>query len=264
VDKDNTNEKFPVWRVLLLLAVIVAVWITAWWGIPQLYPKRDEAGQFGDMFGAVNALFSGMALAGVVVAIWLQSRELALQRKELRSQKEQLQRQGDTSHLQRLETTFFQLLRRQSEVLEAMVHPGNLTIRGRECMKKFVEGLSRNYQNRARAVAQHDEQWRRAESFRELWNGARQALGPFMETLGVIAQLVSRTDLRSNEFLCDALVAQLSDEELGLFLVYSQTEIATDQLRSAVDALGLWSSWRARRVPDEVTRNLRPFLGCSR
>jgi hypothetical protein len=35
------------------------------------------------MFGAVNALFSGLAFAGVVYAIFLQRIDLALQRKEL-------------------------------------------------------------------------------------------------------------------------------------------------------------------------------------
>jgi hypothetical protein len=42
-----------------------------------------EPGTFGDMFGAVNALFSGLALAGVVCAILLQREELRLQREEL-------------------------------------------------------------------------------------------------------------------------------------------------------------------------------------
>lgn len=40
-------------------------------------------GQFGDMFGAVNALFSGFAFAGVIIAVILQRNELALQRREL-------------------------------------------------------------------------------------------------------------------------------------------------------------------------------------
>ena len=50
-----------------------------------------EAGQFGDMFGALNSLFSGLAFAGVVLAIVLQSNELKLQRKELKLQREELE-----------------------------------------------------------------------------------------------------------------------------------------------------------------------------
>ena len=40
-------------------------------------------GAFGDMFGAVNTLFSGLAFCGVIYAIILQSQELKLQREEL-------------------------------------------------------------------------------------------------------------------------------------------------------------------------------------
>ncbi len=42
-----------------------------------------ERGTIGDSFGMTNALFSGLAFAGVVYAILLQRQELALQREEL-------------------------------------------------------------------------------------------------------------------------------------------------------------------------------------
>lgn len=56
-----------------------ALGIAIYYGLPD-WPSR---GQFGDVFGAVNALFSGLAFAGVVYAIVLQRRELALQREEM-------------------------------------------------------------------------------------------------------------------------------------------------------------------------------------
>ena len=42
-----------------------------------------ERGIFGDMFGAVNALFSGLAFAGLIITLKMQREELKLQRKEL-------------------------------------------------------------------------------------------------------------------------------------------------------------------------------------
>jgi len=47
------------------------------------------------MFGIVNALFSGLALAGVAYAILLQRRELSLQREELSMTREELRRTAD-------------------------------------------------------------------------------------------------------------------------------------------------------------------------
>ena len=41
-------------------------------------------GNFGDKFGAVNALFSGLALFGIIVSILIQQKELNLQRNELK------------------------------------------------------------------------------------------------------------------------------------------------------------------------------------
>lgn len=60
-------------------------------------------GQFGDSFGGVNALLSGLALIGVTVAI-------ILQRHELKNQKEEMEEQRKTMQKETFERTFFQLL----------------------------------------------------------------------------------------------------------------------------------------------------------
>ena len=43
----------------------------------------EERGQTGDQFGAINALFSGLAFAGLITTLLLQRQELELQRREL-------------------------------------------------------------------------------------------------------------------------------------------------------------------------------------
>jgi hypothetical protein len=55
-----------------------------------------ERGQFGDMFGAVNALFSGLAFAGVIFAILLQRQEIDDQR-ELTARTAQTQEASTTA-----------------------------------------------------------------------------------------------------------------------------------------------------------------------
>jgi hypothetical protein len=57
----------------IVACVIVALWMATPFFVRQLYPEDVATrGQFGDIFGSVNALFSGLALAGVIVAILLQ------------------------------------------------------------------------------------------------------------------------------------------------------------------------------------------------
>ncbi|MFN7117132.1 MAG: hypothetical protein ACK4TA_10065 [Saprospiraceae bacterium] len=71
--------------LLMLLAVILA--FSTVWFIPLIksifFPGNETSfGEIGDMFGAVNAVFSGLAFAGVVIAIIIQEDELKQTRKE--------------------------------------------------------------------------------------------------------------------------------------------------------------------------------------
>lgn len=75
------------WWVFLVFAVVCALWGAAWFLITHFVPSNASApysdrGQFGDMFGAVNALFAGLAFAGVICALVLQQRESKSQHEE--------------------------------------------------------------------------------------------------------------------------------------------------------------------------------------
>ena len=45
--------------------------------------EGDSAALYGDSFGAINALISALAFAGVIVTFYLQRKELDLQRQDL-------------------------------------------------------------------------------------------------------------------------------------------------------------------------------------
>ncbi len=79
------------WVILIVAGILGA---QAVWGIAVYYslPCWQDRGTFGDMFGGVNVLFSGLALAGVVVALFLQRQELKLQREELKLTRQELQK----------------------------------------------------------------------------------------------------------------------------------------------------------------------------
>jgi hypothetical protein len=82
------------WFIVWLVA-IVGIWGLSWWLITTFLSTWDVRGTFGDMFGAVNSLFSGAAFAGVIYAIILQRRELELQRKEIVANREELARSAE-------------------------------------------------------------------------------------------------------------------------------------------------------------------------
>ena len=56
----------------------------------------DSAALYGDSFGAINALISALAFAGVIVTFYLQRKELDLQRQELKAQREEFEQQNKT------------------------------------------------------------------------------------------------------------------------------------------------------------------------
>ncbi len=78
-----------------LLAAVGCVWVVSIVGIVAFLPDWATRAQFGDMFGAVNALFSGFAFAILILALWLQRQELSLQREELQHTREELRRTAD-------------------------------------------------------------------------------------------------------------------------------------------------------------------------
>lgn len=86
-----------------LISLVIAIWIVAALSIWLSLPDWQSRGQFGDLFGAVNALFSGLAFAGLYFAIRLQQDQLVLQRTELALQREELKLQREEMAASRTE-----------------------------------------------------------------------------------------------------------------------------------------------------------------
>lgn len=63
---------FVIFAVVLIVQTIFA--IVLW----RLIPEPTNRGLFGDMFGALNALFSGLAFAGIVYTLIQQRAQSAL------------------------------------------------------------------------------------------------------------------------------------------------------------------------------------------
>lgn len=80
-------------RLVALFLLVPILWVGSYFVLRLAFDTTAEMGTAGDSFGAINALFSGWALAGVIVALLMQQGELALQRKELQMTREELRGQ---------------------------------------------------------------------------------------------------------------------------------------------------------------------------
>ena len=94
-DEEKDKRKTRI-LILVSIGLMLLLFELAWIFIPILYPPGAEGltpGTFGDMFGSINALFSGAALIGVIIAVYLQSKELGLQRIEMRNTVREMENQ---------------------------------------------------------------------------------------------------------------------------------------------------------------------------
>ena len=136
------------WSLLLLIGVCVVVYTIILLLSNFLSNKPNE---FGDSAGVASGLFSAVAFAGVVYAIFLQKKELELQREglkqtreELEGQKHEFEQQNETLKCQRFESTFFNMLSLQQEIVNGLTYEyeANETVgendRGRKIFKQIT------------------------------------------------------------------------------------------------------------------------------
>jgi hypothetical protein len=82
-------------KYIVIIAIgIFLIWAGSAAAIYRWVEEKDR-GTFGDMFGAVNALFSGFAFAGLIYTIAVQRQELSLQREAIQMQTEELKMQRE-------------------------------------------------------------------------------------------------------------------------------------------------------------------------
>lgn len=86
-------------------------------GVNAVFSNWAKSGTFGDTFGALNAFFSGLALAGVIVTILIQRTELENQRIELSLQRDEMQETRKEFLLNRATTLVYSQLDRFEQAL---------------------------------------------------------------------------------------------------------------------------------------------------
>ena len=93
MNEENDNlESDKFLRIFILLSIVMALLaFLCPFIINYFFCDWSKSGTFGETFGALNALFSGLAIAGVIVTILIQRNELKNQRIELGLQRTEMQ-----------------------------------------------------------------------------------------------------------------------------------------------------------------------------
>lgn len=134
--KKNSIAAIIILAILVCLILCIGgMFFSHWYAERYFEVSNDENPQalLGDSFGAVNALISAFAFAGVIVAIFLERNELKLHRKDLSFQQQEFAIQNETLQLQRFENTFFNMLTLQQRIVLDLCYKD-------EKMGKIVQG----------------------------------------------------------------------------------------------------------------------------
>ena len=249
--KNQTESKKKNFLLIgiLLFTIVIIIWLALGFFVYYYLLAWTERGAFGDMFGAVNALFSGLAFAGILIALYMQKHELELQREELsatreelKGQKKQLEIQNKTSEKQRFENTFFQLLDVHHKIIIDLEHPmGNS--RGRKSFIFFHEELQQSYETTKQQRKHKNENELINEVYKNVSNinhvSEWYQINHYFGNLYTIINFVHNESIVDKKFYTDIIRSQLSPHELVLLFYHGLNEKSTEGFYPLVNSYSL-------------------------
>ena len=230
----DDSGKISWWWLGLLFGGVSVAWGGYWWILWfSGWFLELEKGQFGDAFGALNTLFSGLAFAGVIYAIILQKKELALQREELEKTRKEIKGQKQTLQKQNFESSFFQLLSLHNDIVNSMEVPKSFgaPYQGRECFGSLLDEFKKEYrgaeENFCAGWEENPDEARQLrlkwidEKYKELFDRYQQCVGYYFRALYNFVKFVDQEKVfpkncGDKKFYTNLIRAQLSSDELGL------------------------------------------------
>lgn len=201
--------------VVLIFAIYAGALLWSIWPIQEI--SVAKSGVFGDSFGVLTALFSGLAFAGLLITIFYQREDLGLTKEELRLTREEIK-------AQHLETTFFHMLRLQQDIVagidlhRAIEGGGQQETKGRDCFKVFVKRIRRNYDDELKSNPSSDERSLSTAAYEQLWLKSQSDLGHYFRSLYNVFRYVSEHEFTDKKQYGSIARAQLSDFELVVLL----------------------------------------------
>lgn len=247
-NKVTESEEIDFISLNKLILLIFIVWLVS--GI-VLYFVPDH-GTFGDMFGAVNALFSGLAFASLIYTIFLQRHELKLQREELsltrneiKEQKEYLAAQNEVLRTQNFENTFFQLLKLLNDIVNSIdLVASDRTTKGRDCFSIFYRRLITEYRNSKKNPENQDKNQLELiklsyASFYQLYQGE---LGHYFRTLYNLVKFIKHSNVDNKPFYTNLVRAQLSNQELTILFYNCITENGSEKFKPLIEEFAFFKN----------------------
>lgn len=269
----NHSETYKKrYRISLIAAVILALigLVVAGWGITRF--SKDAAGLsgLGDFLaGTVGPLWSVAGLLIVFVAF-------LAQRQQLEMQKEMIINTAKEVALQRLSSTFFELLRSHHTIvsnmviyrhgpllgnaLSGMTHSTRFETRGRECLSAFLSELGADIRGQLKKYGSDESSFQMLEStYSGFYKSNEASLAVYFGNLYSLLHVIRLIHPDERSIYTSIVQACLSGTELALLFYHSylapQETVNSMPLRRVADELRFFERADLSRLLSPNDRN---------
>ncbi|MFT6987885.1 MAG: hypothetical protein ACJAT7_003750 [Psychromonas sp.] len=240
-------SKFILSGVVLIVMIYASVLIFLAWPIDEI--SINKAGVFGDSFGVVTSMFSGLAFAGMIITVLLQREELGLQREELSQTRKEISEQKKIFKSQNFNESFYRLLdyhKKNLSELSIFSDVDNVRLKGIDALAFLLTRLKKSYsQYGFQGFNPNDEDLATEMSY-ALFVETQTLLirqSRYLETIVSIFSLInSQLDTEEEkEVYRDLLASQLTVYELKYLFYQCLVAEPNDKLRNFVHESNLYS-----------------------
>lgn len=214
--KKNDFSWRPVVLAILSIFAVCGIYIAYYFFLYSGYSNSVDkdgalmgvrAGTFGDAFGTLNALFSGLAFSGFLITLLMQRSDIS--DSQVENSKRQVEAQFyNVLKLQQSVVAEFDLQRTQMHAMTN--HSVQIVTRGRDCFQTWLKILNRSYVN-ALSSTRED---RLREAYRELWDKHRGDLSLYFRSLYSLFKFISKSEHADKKVLGGIARSFISDYEL--------------------------------------------------
>lgn len=205
---------------------------------------QEKFGQFGDFIGGVlNPLFAFLAFILLLATLNLQNRELQISSRELAKTAEALKLQNDALALQNFESTFFQMLRRISDLVS---QTKLRDYEGRPAFERiYIERLARRHAGEDKTI---DRRVTIDKIYSGFYSESRTELGHYFRSLYHLFTFIDRSRLSDYDksIYANIVRAQLSTYELCLLFYNGLSVLGEEGFKPLIEKYGILKHVDAR------------------
>jgi len=231
-----------------------------------IFIDNEDRGTFGDMFGAANALFTGLSFVGLIVTILLQREDLKETRNEMELTRKEFISQNDTMKLQQFENTFFQMLSLFNSIVNNTEFWVNTNeYKGRSAFAKVYDLMyldaKREANTRSNMLESEIKQNLESMSleaqmifYEKNYNLYKEYLGHYFRTFYHIVKLIDTTPNINKRRYISLARAQLSSFEIILFLFNGLHKNGFEKFKPLIEKYTLFNN-----IDEELLINIKPL-----